>query len=166
MPARPGWRNQLLVPVVRVYARRFDWDEAQRQYANGVPQREIARRLGVSVAAIRRVCIPAEAARMNAASAEWLKHGRCNACGGPCSRHRGKAFDPGRRCRTCASLGQTNVRDGEALCSTCKAWKPLRAFSPSRSRPIRGVHGECRACQTIRKREWRARRANASRPGQ
>lgn len=139
----------------RVYERKFDWDEARRLHDGGLTYAEIARRLGVSNQSIRYACVPGEYERMLTAKKALQASGVCPDCGTRTTRMAGGRS---RRCKDCAAKAAVRMKDGNVWCPTCKQWKPLRAFSPSRSGGGRPVHNECKSCQAERRREWRARK--------
>lgn len=136
----------------RVYERKFDWDEARRLRAQGLSYGEIGRRLGVSATAIQRVCDAAYHARDRARLAAQARRGICVDCGAPASHNYSR---PVARCKPCADARRPKVKDGQAYCPTCKTWKPLSDFSPSKQKTNRGVHGECKSCQAARRQAWR-----------
>ena len=140
----------------RVYERRFDWDEARRLHAEGTPIAEIARAMGVTDAAIRRVVVEGYAERDYERRSEWLRSGVCPNCGGPSTR---RSKNESLFCRACnAKRMATTVREDELWCASCKQWKPDRAFPRSRSESHRrGRHGQCTPCQTRAKRDYRRR---------
>lgn len=149
----------------RVYVRKFDWDEARARYAAGEPVNTLAAEYGVTRQAVYRVVTPGCIEREAAYSRERQRRGRCNDCGGPMnlmSRSRGST-----RCVACAAAARvTSVRDGEIRCFSCHAWKPDDDFPRSASQRHlvrRGRHSFCRACQTIKKREYRHRNSEKQR---
>lgn len=139
---------------------RFDHIRAKALRVRGFSYGRIAAELGVSSAAVRRVCDPQVAARMDAASRRWLQSGVCPSCGGPKTR-----LDRVTRCRTCAArVRATTVRDHELRCQTCHEWKPDDGFPRSRNNGARrGRHKQCTACQTKARTEWRHRNAERQR---
>jgi hypothetical protein len=140
--------------------RTFDYDEARRLRATGLTYEEIGQRLGVSDQAVGLACDPMRRAR--AIERQRAKQaGRCADCGEVCSFNTYQQDEP--RCRACSAQKQAKVKNGKAYCPTCKKWKPLADFSPSNTRPARGVHNECRACQTVRRRDNRHQNAERER---
>jgi len=142
----------------RVYKRKFDWDEARRRRAAGETYPDIARSLGVSIAAVRFAVNDDERERAAQRVKEWQRSGTCIDCGQPCSRtFRRKEH----RCNACAGKARiTNVRDGELRCATCETWKPDDDFPRSshvRCIVRRGRHRVCRMCSTKLRREYRER---------
>jgi DNA-directed RNA polymerase subunit RPC12/RpoP len=133
-------------------ARKFDWDEARRLHAEGLTYVEIGRRLGVTDMAIRFACDPEARTRANAYHDAWQRSGQCPDCGAQTTRRAGGVY---ARCRDCASRARVKVIDGTAYCPTCDTWKPLDQFSRSGRSPARGVHKECRPCDSARRRRWR-----------
>ncbi len=81
--------------------RSFDWDEARRLHAEGVPMRELARRFDVSKNAILYAVNDEARARASAISSEWQKNGTCPVCGGRSSRNRKHGdTNPAGKCPT------------------------------------------------------------------
>jgi hypothetical protein len=156
-------------------ARRFDHDQAREMHAAGESYAAIARAMGVTHGAIRRICDPAFRERMEAHGRTYLTSGTCSDCGGPRAHNpaadrtraeRGQA--PLTRCRSCyyvwvSATKGTSARPGELHCSTCKQWKPDDAFYRSRSTTLvrRGRHKMCRECTTRARRDLRLRQAAA-----
>lgn len=151
VPSLSGKRN-------RVYVRKFDHEDARRRFAAGESARSLAAEFGVSGSRIYQVVNPEHGERTARSSAEWMRNGRCERCGEPCSRY----F---RRCRTCAGVARaTSVRDDELQCYSCQEWKPDTAFPKGgpRSAHRRDRHKQCTACQTEAKRDYRLRNPGAS----
>ena len=132
------------------HVRRFDWDEARGLRDSGMAYTKIAERLGVSAQAIRRVLIPGEYERMDAASSAWLRGGTCERCGGSCTR--GHDY-----CAACLPHVQaTTVREHELQCTTCREWKPDDAFAGDKRRVARrGRHRQCSECGTKARAAYR-----------
>lgn len=130
--------------------RSFDHDEARRLRADGMPARAIGERLGVSHTSVYRALYPNHPSYSAEKARVYLYSATCPDCGGERNRYRA-------RCQGCAAKAQTKVADGRAYCPACSTWKPLADFSPSKWRATRGVHGECRACDSARRRAYRAR---------
>lgn len=146
---------------MRVYARKFDWDEARRlREQQKWTYAQIALHLGVTDSAVRRVVIEGEAERLAEYSRLLAATGRCDDCGGPMnhlSRYRGS-----RRCKPCADIAKVKVNEhGDLYCFNCDSWKPPEAFYRNLARPTRGVSSECRACSNTRRQ--RNREANRER---
>jgi hypothetical protein len=150
----------------RTYQRKFDWDEARRLREEGLSWSVIARELGVSSAAVQRVCDPKRREQMAEATARYMKSASCVDCGKSCTPvafHKNKGnTEP--RCNRCANLFYlaTSYRDGEQRCSECRQWKPLWDY-PRRKTRIMGRHKICTPCGTKMKRDWRARNLERSR---
>lgn len=130
----------------RVYTRKFDHDEARRLHETGESYSALGRRYGVSATAVRRVC-DHEFARCLEERARAFQQSACPGCGAPTWA--------GRHCVDCVARARTKVHDGRAYCPACDTWKPVEDFSPSNGRRRRGVHMECRVCDTARRRRWR-----------
>lgn len=137
-------------------ARTFDYDEARRRHAAGESYASLGREFGVSQQAVTRACDDGVRTRMDRASAEWIRSGRCPDCGRPATRH---GLQKQLRCRTCAAhLKTTSVRDSELQCVVCREWKPDDEFPRSVAEPQRrSRHTNCRACCTVQRREYRQR---------
>ena len=137
-------------------SRTFDYQEANRLHATGLSYADIARRFSVSVTAVRRAVNPALRQAMGDRQREWQRGGICIDCGDPVSK---TSKQQQRRCRTCSARAQaTTVRKGELRCVSCGEWKPDEEFPNSREcKARRGRHRACRACATVKKREWRQR---------
>jgi hypothetical protein len=131
--------------------RSFDWDEARRLHVEGRSYASIAKEMGVSDSAIALACNEETYRKTRERARAWIYAGKCPDCGAPATRAGGQS-----RCRKCAFEKMSTVRGDEARCSTCQEWKPLDAFTKSND-PYRRVRGECRACGTVRRREWRAK---------
>lgn len=142
---------------MRVYERRFDYDEAKRLREEGLTYQQIASRFGVTDSAVYWAVNDGAREAMIARHGEWQRGGTCVDCGSPCSRNRSRRHE---RCHACASLARaTSVRPNELRCRTCHEWKPDEGF-PGGERPNgarRGRHGQCRSCLTEAKRAWRER---------
>lgn len=142
----------------RVYARKFDWDEAIRLRSEGHSTKAIAERLGVTWNAVHRVVTPGVMEAEAVTQAAVAARGRCDDCGGPMnglSRYRGST-----RCKTCAAIARaTSVRPDSLQCVMCREWKPDDQFPRNRAESLarRGRHSTCRACATIARREYRNR---------
>lgn len=132
--------------------RTFDYDEARRLRADGMTWRALGLHFGVSSQAVMRACRDDVRERVDAAANRRAMSGTCVVCGktGVTRAGHGKG-----RCVDCAAKAATKVRDGEAYCPACTQWKPLDAFTQSAQHKHRGVHGECRACDTKRRRAYR-----------
>lgn len=147
----------------RIYERRFDWDEARRLRRQGLAYEEIARRLGVTGAAVARVCDPRIRDRMASTTAAWMASGTCEVCGARCSRNSARAY---MRCAECANEEKRDLareallnERGWVLCTRCGEHKPMSHFSVDRDkrRSLGGLRQFCRACETAAKRDWRRR---------
>jgi hypothetical protein len=141
----------------RVYARKFDWDEARRLRAEGASVSEISQQMRVTKAAIWRVVTPGAIEKEAEYHRRLARTGICDECGGPMnrlSRYRGAT-----RCAKCAALANaTTVRPDALLCSTCREWKPDEDFpSGNKTKARRGRHSQCRVCLTLAKRDYRRR---------
>lgn len=148
--------------------RRFDWDEARQQRAEGWTYLALAHHHNVSINAIRRVCDPKVAVGMTAAIAERQTSGTCPDCGVPTSfnpssrRRRGISdTDGSNRCRTCADLQRaTTVRPTTLQCCYCRLWLPDEDFYGDQNAVARrGRAGRCKACGAVANRDLRLRHA-------
>ena len=142
----------------RVYPRKFDHDEARARHTGGETLAELAAEYGVSPTAIRRVVDPATRRRMVQRTRRHVMSGCCPDCG-----QEGTTVVEGRpsRCTACSDLARaTSVGDGVLRCQRCRGWMPDDMFPKNRStsRPRRGRHECCRACQTIIRQEARVKR--------
>lgn len=144
--------------MARTYERKFDWDEAQRLYDEGVPLEWIASKLHVTTTAIRRIVVPGAMEKMAAYSKQY-PHGKthCKNCGASTnlfSHNRGLGL-----CKTCAAIERrTTIRETELLCGTCKRWLPDEAFhggSADNLRARRGRRRDCRDCSNKRRTRYR-----------
>lgn len=135
----------------RLYERKFDWDEARRLRVEGWSYNKIAAHFGVTHGAVRFACDEAARAQQAEYARQW-RVATCK-CGARCQRSSYRGERP--RCKACADRAMAKVTDGKAYCPACNTWKPLGDFSRSSTRPNRGVHSECRACSTKRRRNWR-----------
>ena len=136
--------------------RQFDWDQARRLRAEGIPVAEIAERFGVSTTSVYFATNDEQRERqyrMLSERAYW-RTGACVDCGTPVSR-----FRPGSRCRDCNAKNMAfTVRDDCLLCTRCDRWLPDDNFPGGKaSMQRRGRHSLCRPCQTETRREWRQR---------
>lgn len=158
--------------------RTFDWDEARARYKRGETLKQIADSYGVSDSAVWRMLKPERLARDRAAAAKWNEKFRvsCETCGDPCLsvEHPAKApHNPDGRtlCARCRGDEKTerflfnergslvSVRCVMLDCANGERWQSPDNFPRgSRSRHIRegGIHGQCRACLTRARREYRA----------
>jgi len=122
----------------------------------------IGRELGVTNSAVRYACDEEARQKMWATRTEAQRSGVCPDCGAQSTIRYVNGVRRVSRCRDCDAKRHTKVRDGTAYCPACDAWKPLEAFGRSDKHPQRGVRGECRACETARRREYRQRMRAAS----
>ncbi len=148
---------------MRVYTRKFDWEEARRLRAEEkLTYQQIADLLGVTDTAVMNVCNPKAYARAKVYSAAWQRSGVCVKCGAQRSRNstlEREGVMKGR-CVSCAAKERaTSVREDELQCVTCREWKTDDGFpfNASQNRLRRGRHSQCRVCQTEAKRSWRKR---------
>jgi hypothetical protein len=140
---------------MRVYTRKFDWDEAQRLHDGGLSYAAIAERFGVSHGAVYFALNEVARKLMAARNSKWQRDGVCVVCGASCSRNASRKIT---RCATCANkLRATSVRDDELLCLGCRKWKPYDSFPMGGNRSRAGRHQQCRVCLTEQKRAWRER---------
>jgi hypothetical protein len=140
---------------VRVYTRKFDWDEARRLYDGGLSYAAIGVRLGVSHGAVYFALNEAARKRMAARNSQWQREGVCAECGTGCSRNASRKVT---RCSVCANKRRaTTVRENELSCRCCKEWKPYNAFPMGGNHARSGRHHDCRVCLTEAKRAWRER---------
>lgn len=142
----------------RVYIRKFDWDEAKRLRERGLTIGQVAIELGVSKNMVWVVTTPGAYEKLLERNKERARSGgTCVDCGTAISLNYSRRA---QRCSECYAYAQTvNVRDKELRCTTCRKWKPDEEFPRNRSAGFtrRGRHKECRACNTIRRREYRNR---------
>lgn len=137
--------------------RKFDWNKARELRASGMTYAAIGRVLGVTDRAVRLACDDNARARQALITRKWQRGGVCEDCGTQISRN---ATNPAKRCVRCAGLAAAvNVRESELRCVTCREWKPDDMFPRSRAGAVshRGRHDQCRACQTVARREYRNR---------
>lgn len=147
----------------RVYQRAFDHDEARRLRKLDPEEwtyQRLAEHFGVTDTAVGRVCNPAIAARMAAASREGHRR-RKTPCEGGCGR---RVWANGVRtgyCPECivAFLAEGVVRDGELRCTGCGEWKPDAEFHRGPGRVRRYRRSRCIACESKERRERRQRAA-------
>jgi predicted transcriptional regulator len=150
----------------RVYERRFDHELARSLRSEGMTYAEIARQVGVTPAAVSRVCDERVNARMQAQAKRQLYKMR-KPCLGGCGRlvwqhHQSRTG----YCRDCLQkkrdAERTDVRDHELRCARCKRWKPDEAFGPPRNQmkqtARRGRHIRCRDCESEIRRDHRRRK--------
>jgi predicted Zn-ribbon and HTH transcriptional regulator len=141
--------------------RKFDWDEAARLYETGLTYEEIAEALGVSSSAVWLALNPEARARGDARKWQWQREARCPDCGAQTTRTH---IGADSRCKRCAALARaTSVRATELRCMTCREWKPDEEFPSNRAatKVRRGRHRQCRICQTVARRDHRARNREA-----
>lgn len=140
----------------RAYEHHFDWEEAKRLRAEGVPITWIAQKLGVTDGAIRRIVIPGEMERMAQYSREYaIGQGRCERCGATTNK---AAQNRGSRlCKSCADDKRaTTVRETELLCVKCRQWKPDEQFHNSVNFiRRRGRRNTCKACANKMREDYR-----------
>lgn len=143
---------------MRIYTRKFDWDEAKRRHANGETIQDIADSYGVTKTAVRFAVNPDEYARSRAYSAEYQRTkkpymGTCRECGGPATAIRSESHIRAGRCRSCYAKHQaTTVRETTLQCSACRYWLPDDAFpNQTANTARRGRHSLCRPCQNVAK---------------
>lgn len=136
---------------------KFDWEEARRMYAAGITRRRIAELLGVSKAAVDRVCNTKNLVRSRAYSqARGVVHNPTLRTLCECGRRQRWNGAP---CRLCYAESRiTTVRDNTLYCSRCQEWKPDAEFSTNRSHPHRRHRCDwCCECDAAAKREYRRR---------
>ncbi len=143
----------------RVYTRKFDHDEAKRRKEAGESVASLAREYGVTPHAVWMVVSPKSKADNLRAQAKLRAKGRCERCGG--WKHGATAAKVCQRCA--ADLKITTVTETTLQCIRCKEFKPDAEFPFNRAESAirRGRHGECRACNTIARREHRQRNREA-----
>jgi hypothetical protein len=146
----------------RVYTTKFPWSEARKLRAKGWTYTDIAKKFGVSPAAVRLACDDYARSINRFRNSVYQKDGTCIDCGGPCS-HNSKY--PANRCNTCAGkLRRTTVREDELKCTTCKEWKPDAEFPMNRTEPARrNHHTSCRPCGNALRTEHRHRNIEKAR---
>lgn len=139
----------------RIYVHKFDHDLAKvMRLEGGLSWTEIARELGVTINAVKRVVDPEFRARFDASVTAWAKSGVCVDCGAQISRNSTRHIE---RCQDCAAIrlsirNTTSARTRTLRCSRCKAWKPDDAFPNGDVIGRRLRHEECTACSTERRR--------------
>lgn len=140
----------------RVYARKFDHEEAKRLHERGMSIAAIAEKLGASHSGVKRVVDPVYRELLAARTRSYVRSGSCPDCGTQTTYHR----DGDSRCVKCAAKLRSKVDEeqGLAYCPKCKQWLPVEDFPRASSRAARGLHGECRACGSARRRDYRERR--------
>lgn len=84
----------------RLYVCKFDHADAIRRFEAGESAPSIARSVGVTPVAVRRLVKPGLDARMRATSKRSALSGTCESCGGPCMPP-GFQGRTGRQCRSC-----------------------------------------------------------------
>jgi hypothetical protein len=139
----------------RVYARKFDHEQARELYSAGEMTRaDLARYFGVSEGAIARVVDSDIAERMRERSRKWVTSGSCLDCGVAISWH-------AERCRAHASARRReSVRVDTLRCRRCGGWFPDEHFHRNKAQASRrGRNRECRACHTVERRGRRRRAA-------
>ena len=153
----------------RVYQRRFDHDLAREMRAEGTTYSEIARQLGVSAAAVRRVCDPEVNERMSRAALEHSRRNR-QPCLGGCGRLVWTHMNGSTRPRTgyCAECFQArrnaerdDIGEESLRCHRCGNWKVDAEFPRNRQGPARARRGRyrnCRTCENAIRNEHRRRK--------
>lgn len=147
----------------RIYARKFDHDEARARHAAGESVSALAEAYGVTYNAVDRVVKPGRLEIEARARARYTEKQVCDVCGGRAWKQAQRTDDGRNLCRSCRGKERrtrfTEVDGGvHALCFGCRKVKPLDEFPGGvRFRDVRpkGVSGECRACQTRKRRERR-----------
>jgi hypothetical protein len=149
----------------RVYQRQFDHDQARAMYAQGGwSYHALARHFDVSDRAVARVIDPAVDADMQARTLETLRAKR-RPCKGGCGRLVW-THQSGRSgyCHACvwSHRAVDYVRPDALRCSACGEWKADGEFGPRKQSPTRrGREAACRACQSARRADYRARHPGA-----
>ena len=91
--------------------------------------------------------------------AHWQEGGTCPECGAQSTRRSWGSH----RCRDCWRKSRiTTVKPHTLKCSNCKKWLPDHDFPFGGPDYRRGRNKTCRTCQTIVKREYRARQRAAA----
>lgn len=142
----------------RTYERKFDWDEARRLRSLGRTYPWLSEHFGVSISALRHVCVPREGAHSRA----YTKHrqhtgGICIECGGQTSLNH--SVGP-HRCRPCSNRyrARSTVREDALWCFRCREWKTDDQYCGDRQQAHRrGKSRECRPCATKSRGERRRR---------
>lgn len=154
----------------RVYARRFDHEEARARHLAGESIKVLAAEYGVTYRAVHQVVTPGEQARTAEYNRAW-RTTSCEVCGGEAMRLiTGKIEkNPDGRvlCLSCRGKERReNVIVGAhdvvvfVRCATCGEWKDPDAFPRgSRYPDLRegGFHNQCRTCQTVARQAYRER---------
>jgi ribosomal protein S27E len=146
------------------YTRKFDRDEALALYEKWGNWAQVARRLGVSYAAMY-LAFNEEARKKNEArSKKWQMSGVCPGCGKEgTTKHRHMTTHTYVRadayCRKCAGiLRRTSIRDGELKCGVCKEFKPDSEFPTNRIEVRRRYkHTSCKSCGNAARKAYRAK---------
>lgn len=160
----------------RVYQRLFDHEEAMRRYQAGETPAALAREYGVSDVAVRRVVVPGVRERMYAANRRYWQ-ATCAVCGGKVVSNPSRERTDGRvLCRQCSNAERRErlrfnehgilvaVRCSMLDCANGERWQPPANFPHGpRHHDVRpgGIHGQCRACNTRSRREYRKRHREA-----
>lgn len=152
----------------RVYKWKFDHDEARKLRAEGLTYTEIGKRLGVTHAAVRRVCDDSVREAMYRDSLAWQRSGTCVECGEPCAPVSHPTNRSGiERCRSCANFSRRRcwfeTDDGQLIvrCTSCKEWLSEDRFPPSlRRRYDHGITSDggrrqCSMCASAARRLYR-----------
>lgn len=154
----------------RVYERAFDHDEARRLHGEGWGYSQLVDHFGVSEAAVRRVCDPAVAERMEAHALAWNREHSRAPCKGGCGTRVWRVGKTGRKkrsgyCPRCWAIRRTAdaVRDGELLCLKCEQWKPDEDFYRAQRPTRRGRKSWCKACENAARRAHRKANADQER---
>ncbi len=144
----------------RVYARKFDHDEARRLVQAGASYQEVASMFGVTYAAVRRVVDPRVRRKMDEATRRQFEY-VCEDCGGLCTHNFSSKRGNHDRvvCKACAverrredELLKRLDDEGNLRCGRCHEHKPVEAF---RMRATGFPNHTCKACVNGKRREWR-----------
>jgi hypothetical protein len=151
----------------RVYQRKFDHDFARELRAEGMTYQQLADHFSVSVTALEIVFNAKIRTRNRAGTARRnreLREPCLGGCGALVWRHGAQGRARTGYCPACSGLRRaTTVRETTLRCSLCGEWKPDEAFPLQRAAKARRARaGDCRSCQTIRRREHRKRQAAGS----
>jgi len=160
--ALPAYYNVSPLKPNRVYVRKFDHDAARARYAAGESVTAMAREFGVHPTAVWRVVSSRIIESIRERAQKRKSAGVCDDCGGP--MHMGSRYNGSTHCHDCSALARaTNVRPDALRCATCREWKPDEDFPFNRAgrKTHRGRHDQCRSCQTVARRERRARNREA-----
>jgi hypothetical protein len=138
---------------------KYSWARIRKLHELGHPNREIAKRLGCDATTVRRVLSDKAIVRYRRHQQQNPRSNyignTCADCGKPITGQEHHTH----RCQDCFGAScRTTIRDDELRCRRCGEWKPDDGFPMNRYETSRrGRHRACRPCNTITRRETRAR---------